>query len=770
MQLMTWTMARLGSRFSLLFEPYRRRVMHSGLGRFLDEPLDLMVGMIEPDGTERVMPFCQEGVLLHNLEQFERANSITFRGFSERYRLQFELNIHSPFYPQHEAICLMPAFYMELRLNPVDRVRWYDAAATPPQECRLFIRLRRDNTQITTTAECGEDEPGYSAINLSYENRLVPARYKAEMTAAQNQGGPMASVSERLVSLNPGCEVSADGNGLELDLPITAMGSGVKWRLVWASYCDDPVMSVAPGGGSADPRPARLRYRRWWDDLDAVVEQAVVMRDDWLAHSRRFEKLFDQMSLSWPGRHLFNQSFGAFLSNTFWCELDNVEDKASGVEQWFSVWEGAALLHSTLDVEYNASLFYLTLWPRLLGMQLHQWSQFTREHSASGGRYLGHDLGQGLSVGGEGFKLDLPVEENCDFLLLHQAYAHWTGDVTLANVQASTIAALARYLLWSDREECGYVSISSYASGEEVGPVRRDVPRQTHLAVKRLAALQAAADLLRRHGSTQFQAFADQCESVVESALPKIEQTAWLGDHYALCVANGTLGTGATASSASNVASVGGLAGVSEQLNDTELLPGHDAYSIYTANSLLLPMMIGQPSVLDPDHLAEDAVNALRETLGPYGCDHTTAEPNNHVWISQNLWRDHVSRYLKVHQPDLAPRYWDMQVMSNTHGQSLGYVDTYISNSLSFYPRGITAIGSVLAMPRLVIDRLAPGGQLLAVDPDRDRAQRWPLLPLADWQGGKIPVCVVDAQGEVTIEGEIDPVIIRGQQEAEMIG
>ena len=37
MQLMTWTVARLGSRFNLLFEPYHRRVMHSALGRFLAE-------------------------------------------------------------------------------------------------------------------------------------------------------------------------------------------------------------------------------------------------------------------------------------------------------------------------------------------------------------------------------------------------------------------------------------------------------------------------------------------------------------------------------------------------------------------------------------------------------------------------------------------------------------------------------------------------------------------------------------------------------------
>src|SRR5690554_2899334 len=108
MQLMSWMIARLGSRFGLLFEPYQRRVMHSALGRFLDRPLDLMVGLEEPDGTRRVLPFTTDGQLLTDPEQFERINSITFRGYSEKYNLRFEFNVHSVFYPQDERLCLLP--------------------------------------------------------------------------------------------------------------------------------------------------------------------------------------------------------------------------------------------------------------------------------------------------------------------------------------------------------------------------------------------------------------------------------------------------------------------------------------------------------------------------------------------------------------------------------------------------------------------------------------------------------------------------------------
>ncbi|MEM9252701.1 MAG: hypothetical protein AAGB29_10165, partial [Planctomycetota bacterium] len=114
-----------------------------------------------------------------------------------------------------------------------------------------------------------------------------------------------------------------------------------------------------------------------------------------------------------------------------------------------------------------------------------------------------------------------------------------------------------------------------------------------------------------------------------------------------------------------------------------------------------------------------------------------------------------------------AEAYWDLQVMSNTFSQSFGYIDTYVNNMPAFYPRGVTTFGYFLAGPRLVIDRLAPGERsaYITVDPQRASSARWPLLPLADWRAGKVPVCVVDAAGGVSIEGGIDAVIVHGEGE-----
>ncbi len=746
MQLMTWTIARLGSRFSLLFEPYRRRVMHSALGRFLDEPVDLTVGLVEPGGRVRVLPFTAEGQLLANCEQFERVNSITFRGFSEVCGLRFEFNVHSPFYPQDERLSIMPAFYLEMRVNPVHRVRW----ATPRQRVSrvpLVIRLRRPESEVRAYGEeTGEAGTTPARIDLSYRNTLEP-RHGFEPEVPPPPGIERAvSVRERIVSLNPECEVTAEGDGLICHLPVTEEGSGIKWRLVWAAHVREPVLDVELDGRR---ERATFRYTNAWDSLEAVLSEAIETRDERLALSRRFEKLVGQAPLDDAQRHLLHQSFQSWSSCAFWCQVPTEDDQVH--KPWFSVWEGPTFLHSSVDVEYNAALLYLAIWPRLLGMQLHQWAQREVGHEASDGAFLAHDLGKGCVAVGQGYAHQMEVEENSNYLLMLQAYTHWTGDRSIARQHAELVGRLARYLIWADRDASGFPSEGVNNTIDEDSPGTRFFRKQTYLAVKRLAALHAAATLLE---STQHTELARLCEDTAEQGTRLVEEQAWLGDHYAVAVDKSALGM------------------VDVRTGEPlpfEQLSGWDAYSIATGNGLLLPTLIGQPPLLDRERLKHDLTAAAREAMGRYGCGHTSAE-RDHVLISQNVWRDVLARYHKLHGTVSAQQYWDMQVMSNTGEQSLGYVDSYINNNLCFYPRGIAAIGYLLAGPRLVIDRLAAGGVYITVDPDRAGPLRWPLLPLADWTAGKVPVCVVDENGRVTIEGRIDPVIIhRGQDPNESL-
>ncbi|MDX1683477.1 MAG: DUF4965 domain-containing protein, partial [Phycisphaeraceae bacterium] len=429
---MSWILGRFGSRFSLLFEPHHRRVMHSALGRFLDRPLDLKVGLIGTDGEARVMPFTRDGMVLDNLEQFERINSTTFRGYSAADGLRFEFNVHSVFYPENEGLCTMPAFYLELRVNPAPRYRRNEVESLP-ETVRLFIGVDRPETDVA--ASVGDQ----AAIDLAYDVDLAPDTGQPGIDPASTG---RVSVQERIVSLNEGCEVNEAGNGLVLELPVTREGSGVKWRLVWGAYCGDPVMQVKTGGGS---HQARLHYTDWWENVDEVLDEAIESRDYRLSLSRRFEKLIDETSLEQSERHLLHLGFQSMVTNAWWLNVEELN------RQWFTVWEGSSLFHQTLDVAYNTSLFYLSLWPDLLRRMLIQRLDFWEAHEPSGGAYLPHDIGVGMEIGRQAFDVEMPVEENANFLLMLQAYAHFTADLEPVQEAGPLIEQLTRYLMWCDR-------------------------------------------------------------------------------------------------------------------------------------------------------------------------------------------------------------------------------------------------------------------------------------------------------------------------------
>ncbi|MEM6552044.1 MAG: DUF4965 domain-containing protein [Planctomycetota bacterium] len=754
MQVMTWQIARLGSRFGLLFEPYRNQVRHSALGRFLDQPLDLLVGIKTPDGQTRALPFTQDPdtVPLDNPELFDRFNSVTWRAHCAEYALRFEFNIHSVFYPQDEPLCTMPVFYLELRVSPIDNYRWHRPPDKNPRSVTAVLRLKRPDTVITADG---------SALDLRYQNTLTPKnvyRHPTHDEFNHEFAQRTVDVQERLLSLNPDTQALPEGDGLALELPVTEIGSGIKWRLTWGAFVNDPVLRVKSADGPAD---ARFLYSDQYDSLDAVMDDAVRSRDDRLMHSRRFEKLIEQAPLDVAQTHLLNQSWQSYLANTWWCTTEATRNptdpKPRGTrEPWFSVWEGASFFHSTVDVEYNVALLYLALWPKLLRLQLEQWTRFLVPHEPSGGAYLAHDTGAGPIALEPDYPHPMPVEESANFLLLLHTYAHWTGDKALPLRLPHLVRRLAAYLLWTDREGTGFPTEGTANTLADASPACQFARKQTYLAVKRLAALRAAAGLLALSDDAEYAPFAKRCEAQIDADAPKIEDAAWLGDHYAVTADRSAIG----------------LLDPNTGLPlPFDTLEGWDAYSIYTGNGLLLPLMIGRPPILHTDRLRKDVLAADRENQSRYGDGHTSAQVEN-LRISQNLWRDMLARYLDLKGPSSAAQYWDLQLMSNTHQQSLGFCDTYVNNFLCHYPRGITAIGYYLASPTLVIDRLAPGSQgtYITVDPDRSLPQRWPLLPLADWKAGKIPVCVVDDRGRVSIEGQIDPVIIQGESAPELQG
>lgn len=736
MQLMSWQIARLGSRFGMLFEPYKQRVMHSAMGRLLDRPMDLCVGMIEPDGTERTLPFTTHGKPLVNCEQFERFNSITYRGYSGKHNIRFELNIHSPFYPQDEKLCLLPVFYLEFRVHHVIHARWRQQATEPDMNVRLFLRIKRPDTQVFVDEQ---------QIHMRYDNHLSFNADRSSPFPETNlppSDGPKVTALERIISLNPEAEPTAEGDGLTIQMPVTMPDQGTKWRLVWCAHVADPIAKIKRKDDKV--YDASFRYVDHWPTIDDVVDEALTTRDDHLAHSRRIEKLVQQAPMNIAQQHLVSQAWQTYAANTFWLSHDDpgiADEKcpAGTRASWFSVVEGSRLMQSNLNAECNAAMFYLGMWPGLLKRLLSQFLERIQDHEPSQGATVDHDLGSGLNMLGSTYDSPSPADQNADLLALLQTYTRWTGDTSLVREHYPVITKLAMYLFWADRDNSGFTSVGvSTTHSSRYSPAFRSSPKQTYLAVKRIVALRAAADLLKHADTPDVAPAAKTFERAAEEAVPKIVEEAWYGDHFMVCV---------------------DPAFATDESRDLA-----NVYCIYNANAELLPLMVGMPTALPDDMVVKDLKSGKRETMRRYGCCNTTVE-TDHLRISQNLWRDMLARYMHVRWKSSASHYWDMQVMCNTHLQSKGFVDAYITDNLAHYPRGVTALGYLLAGPRLIIDKLAPGtgGTYITIDPDRTAPARFPLMPLADWKAGKVPIAVVTEDGEVRIESEIDRIIVHGQ-------
>jgi len=735
MQLMSWQIARLGSRFGMLFEPYKQRVMHGAMGRLLDRPMDLCVGMVEPDGTERTLPFTTHGKPLVNCEQFERFNSITYRGYSGKHNIRFELNIHSPFYPQHEKLCLLPVFYLEFRMHHVIHARWRQQEADKDMNLRLFFRIKRPDTQVFVDGH---------QIHMRYDNHLSFNADRSSPFPDTNlppQAGPKVTAFERIVSLNAEAQPTPEGDGLTIHMPVTMPDQGTKWRLVWCAHVAEPFAKVSRAGSTYD---ARFRYTDHWSNIDEVVTESLRTRDDHLAHSRRIEKLIQQAPMNIAQQHLVSQAWQTYLANTFWLSHEDPGIKQEKSPQgtrasWFSVLEGSRLMQSNLNAECNAAMFYLGMWPGLLKMLLSQFFERIKPHEPSDGAVVDHDLGSAFEMTGSTYEHPAATEQNADLLSLLQAYTRWTGDTSLVKANYPILTRLAQYLMWSDRDRSGFPSVGTSTShSSRYSPAFRSSPKQTYLAIKRVVGLRAAADLLKHAGTPDVAPAAKAFEQESDLAVPRIIDEAWYSDHFKVCV-----DPAFTAEEGQDLANV---------------------YCIYNANAELLPLIVGMPTTLPDDLLVKDLASSKRETIRRYGCCNTTVE-TDHLRISQNLWRDMLARYLHLRWHSSASHYWDMQVMCNTHLQSKGFVDAYITDNLAHYPRGVTALGYLLAGPRLIIDKLAPGssGTYITIDPDRSNAARWPLLPLADWKAGKVPIAVVTDSGDVRIESEIDPIIVHGE-------
>lgn len=703
MNLHATPVSRLGSRFTLVFEPYAKHVLHSALGRWIDLPLDLILG-VETEGGEVVaLPFTREAAPFDAVEQELRLCGVHYTAHSVQYGLRLEVEITAPFYPQDARISTAPLFYFTLKVQPQSRLFW-TSCRNPVQRGRLVVRLKREGAKI--------DVAGDSLVITYLVSHTADERFSIrDFTLGDTP--PVAY--ERIIPLTEGAEVEDSGLALPFDF---LREEQATLRLAWCAYVDQPVLEVFG-------KPMRFLYTRHFASADEVARFAQEEAETLLRKTDLVESLLDEASLSKSQLDLIRFSFQNFLLNSWW-----VVDEQG--EEWFSVWEGSCYYHSTVDVEYNNGLVYFAFWPPLLEKLIDEWARFERRDEV--GSYLAHDMGTHARVGSQAYPHPMQVEENANYLLMLHAYWRWTGNLDPVRRHHALCKRLVDYLEHSDTTGNGFPNVGVANTIDDASPAVQYAREQVYLAVKTLCACQAASYLAQALGEREWQA---QCERIVTRIRKTLDAQAWLGDHYAVCLER-------TAEGLKDPWSGEPLHGE---------LSGWDAYSIYTANGLLYLLMSGHTPPVDLSRMKQDLVNSYRHALTEYGCTHTSADKSN-VWLSQNLWRDYIAAYLGVGLPDNSSRYMAMEQLMNTAGLNKGFIDTTFTNNLCFYPRGITSIGYLFALCGLQIDR--PQG-VVRLQKTVPYPCRVPLLPLADWQKGEVPVAVYHLTNDGvtgTLEGE----------------
>lgn len=693
MQLFETVVSNLGSRFTLNLLPHRRQFFLSPLGYYLHAPVDLAVG-IQVGDDYRILPFSDRYKVFPTVEQEVVPSGVRFRARDPELGLAVEVSFRSAFYPRDVLLSTAPFCYVEVTVRRLPGRQ----ASPDPIEGRIFMALR-PGPEFTHRkldsgfAFSGTFRPAGGPGNLRLPDHLAEG-VPAEFAVAALE--PEPELGDRRVSR---AFTLADQDS-------------VSEQFILAGYCSAEVFAT---GGEC----YRFKYSSYFASIEEVVSYAASERAEIERKMESFDALIGDSSLPRDLQQLIAYSLQTYLANTFWMTRHG--------EDWFSVWEGNCLFNSTVDVEYNVGLFYLSLWPELLELTLEEWTR--HEQQSLYGSFLSHDMGAGFKADGQSYPHAMEVEENTNFLLMTYAVWRFTRSDRFITERYGLIRRLASYVLDADTTGNGFPNIGVANTIDDAAPAVQCAREQVYLAVKALSALSVTALIADRNGDAEF---ASRCRERVALIRQTLDAEAWLGDHYAVCLER----------QMDDIVD----AWTGERIGSGEL-PGWDAYSIYTANGLLYPLLTGYRPDVDYSRLRRDLMSATRQAMTEYGCTHTSADQSN-VWVSQNLWRDCVAAYLGVDQLDLASRYWAFQVYENTVGRGGCFIDTYGWNTLNFYPRGITSIGAFLAAAGLSVDRVE--GRV-SLNPVR-APLHVPLLPLADWQEGIVPWLDVDlADGEVRV-------------------
>jgi hypothetical protein len=667
------------------------------------------------DGREILLPLGEGDEFFSFCDQRMTPCSMSIMGIDPATGLKLKLSVVTPFRPRDAAFSTIPVLGMRLELSAIAGPFRWEERKTTPVAAEVFIEFggpdvraeRLDDHQLALF---------FNSTRASTEerDREAPWQPAEDLTESLIQNRTVLPQTDRIVGRN----VAVDGRGFTKRVP--ANGSG--FDLAWCAH-NDAVLSVR---GERCP----FRYARRFKDLDAVAAWAMENMETLFENAKHVDGIIAKNNGAPSLQHLLAYTLHSWLMGTWWV------DRAAG--EWFSVWEGNCYFHSTVDVEFTQSPFYLSVWPELLGIELDNWPEFSKDgrrclgSAGEGTLFLSHDTGSHASACGQDYQHEMEVEETVNYVILGYCHYKRTGDLSIMRRHGEVLQKYLAFLRQAGNAASG-VPVKGVANTiDDASPAVQFGRGQIYLAVKTLAAFLCGAALMEKLGHP---ALAKDCRGVGARIRKEIEEKGWQDDHFV------------TLLDASGVGLTDPWSG--KPLTDA-VVRGWDAAHIYTVNGIAPLDMVGMDLGIDRGRIVRDLEVATARCMGTYGCAHSdyvekcaqggagfSSGGGRRGWIAMNMLRDIAAFYRGVDLRDMTERYWEWQVTANTQEMKM-FFETFGGNNLCFYPRGVAIWGFLEALAGAVIDV-----------PDRVKKVSTPFMKVAmpclfeaDWGSGQCLIFV----------------------------
>jgi hypothetical protein len=702
MQLICDALSVLGSRHGLVINPIDRECEIVRFDRW-DAlcKLDVRAGAVI-EGREVVFPLCAKGDTFRFLDQRLTPCTMVLIGMDAKSGTKVKLTIATPFRPRDAAFSTMPIIGFRLEAEPIAGSFRWEGNGSRPAEIELFLELGGSKV-IAEPSDVDAVDLCFNSVRSSTEEGGTRANPMREVWPQRDR---LVAVAGR-----------REGTGIRQTVQ---MATPVALEAAWCTH-SQPNLSVQ---GELCP----FKYAEQFADLAAVADWARSHPGALFENAAKVDGIVASGNGAKSAENLLAQSLHSWLIDTWWAVRPDGRD-------WFSVWEGSCYFHSTVDVEFTQSPFYLAVWPELLRIELDFWPEYSKDGTKCLGPrgqdtlFLSHDTGSHSSACGQDYHHEMEVEETTNYLILSLAYYRRTGDDSTVRKHIETIRRYIQFLFAADTTGNGVPDQGVANTIDDASPAVQYGRDQIYLAVKTLAALVAGYEFMQMTGSDEM---AEACADSIGKIRALITEKGWAGDHFVTLL---------------DKAGRGIVDPWSGEKMDVDEVPGWDAPHIYTANGLAPLDMVGLDLGLDEDKLRMDLRVATERCLREYGCVHTdfsfereklpesmkglAGAARNPGWISMNMLRDISAFYRGVDLRGLADRYWAWQTTTNSQEPKI-FFETFCGNNLCFYPRGIACWGYFDALAGLVIDQVEGRDEAMPAFPQI----RVPRLFDADWAAG----------------------------------